>query len=247
VRWQDDGDFSIIPVRIIAILPWNAIDPIDFHFVLIIDCEGSNESNPSRVIPEIYHSIIDFNFEWIALMRCAGLLPVLTLEIICFSIFESFGFMFNNPPLWRHQITRIFHQTYLDGFLGIVVSMLTGNWEGITLSTILNCFTSKVLDFLLLCAGNKWTLGSLVHFCEAIGVVHPESSITLAGMFSFPQNEINISISGLLPDLGSGGTCFSCLGVIECWKAKPFIIMRYSCWTGYGHSSAHNGSWEIHL
>ena len=34
-------------------------------------------------------------------------------------------------------------------------------------------------------------------------------------MFFFPQNEINIIMSGLLPELDSGEVCFDWLGLIE--------------------------------
>jgi len=50
-----------------------------------------------------------------------------------------------------------------------------------------------------------------IHFSEAIGVLHSESSVTLSGIFFLPRNDINIKISGLLPDLGSGGACFDLL------------------------------------
>jgi len=42
--------------------------------------------------------------------------------------------------------------------LGIVVSMLTGNWEGITPYSIFYCISCKVLNFHLLIAGNKWDI-----------------------------------------------------------------------------------------
>ena len=55
-----------------------------------------------------------------------------------------------------------------------------------------------------------------------LGVVHPLSSNTLAGMILYPRNEINIFISCLLPDLGSGEACYSGLGVIESLEWKGF-------------------------
>jgi len=41
-------------------------------------------------------------------------------------------------------------------------------------------------------------------------------------MFFFPPNEINILISGLLPELGLVGACFSVLGVIELLEGEAF-------------------------
>jgi hypothetical protein len=57
-----------------------------------------------------------------------------------------------------------------------------------------------------------------------MGVVHPESSNTVAGMFLLPRNEICIGISGLLPDLGSGGACLNFLWLIESLEGKAFCL-----------------------
>jgi len=137
VRWQDIGDFSIIQRHIILILPWNPINLIDFHFVLVMDFEVSNNSNLSRIIPKIQYSIIELNSERIAVMPCACLLAFLALEVDYSSICESLAFVIKDPPIWEHLITGIIHRTYLKDVFGIVVSMLTANWEGVTWSTIL--------------------------------------------------------------------------------------------------------------
>jgi len=158
MRWQNIGDISIIQGRIISIGAWNPIDPIDFHFIIVIDFQVFNDSHPSRVIPKIWYSIINFNGEWIAVMPGFCPLPLLALETNYSYISEFFGFMFNNPPIWKNRVAGIFHRTYLEGFLGIVVCMLTGNWDGITPFTILHCISSTVLDFLLLFAGTKWDI-----------------------------------------------------------------------------------------
>ena len=154
-RWQEVGDFSIIQRLVISILLWNHINPINFHFIIITDFRISNDSKPSRFIPEIQYSIMDFNGEWIAVMLCACPLALLVLKAD-FSSFRKFlGFMFDNPPIWKHQITGIFHGTNPKGFVGILVSMLAGNWEGVTPSAILHCISSKVLNFLLVFASDK--------------------------------------------------------------------------------------------
>jgi len=158
MRRQDIGDFSIIQRPVISILLWNPINPINFHFIVIIDIKVSNDSNPSRIIPEIQYRVIDFNGEWIAAMPCACPLAFLTLKADFSSICESLGFMINDPPIWEHQITGILHWTYFESFFGIMVSMLTCNWEGITPSAILQCISSKVLNFLLFFADNKWDI-----------------------------------------------------------------------------------------
>jgi len=55
-----------------------------------------------------------------------------------------------------------------------------------------------------------------------MGVVHPESSSTPAGMFFFLRKMIIIFTSGLLPDLGSGGACYGFLGEIELLEGEGF-------------------------
>jgi hypothetical protein len=67
-------------------------------------------------------------------------------------------------------------------------------------------------------------LYSSIHFSEALGAVHPESCSTLTGLYFFPSTKINILISGLLPDLGSGEQCFHYLGVIESLEAQDFCF-----------------------
>jgi hypothetical protein len=66
--------------------------------------------------------------------------------------------MFNNPPIWEHQIAGVLHLTDFKGFLGVTVSMFTGNWEGITPTAIFHCFFCKIVNFLLFFAGNKWVI-----------------------------------------------------------------------------------------
>lgn len=65
------GDFSIIQRLVIPILPWNAINAINFHCVLVIDFGVSNNSNPFRILSEIQFTSINFNSEWIEVMPCA--------------------------------------------------------------------------------------------------------------------------------------------------------------------------------
>jgi hypothetical protein len=64
--------------------------------------------------------------------------------------------MLNNPPLGDHQITQILHRTYFECFVGIIVSILAGDWEGIASSAILHCISHKDLNFFLFFTGNKW-------------------------------------------------------------------------------------------
>jgi len=59
---------------------------------------------------------------------------------------------------------------------------------------------------------------------EEIGVVHPELSGTIAGMFLFLQDEINILIFGLLPDLELSGGGFVVFGVVESLEGKAFCF-----------------------
>ena len=54
--------------------------------------------------------------------------------------------------------------------------------------------------------------------------MHPELSSNLAGKFFLPQNEINIVIAGLLPDLGSCGACFEFLWLIYLLEGKAFCF-----------------------
>jgi hypothetical protein len=68
------------------------------------------------------------------------------------------------------------------------------------------------------------TLCSSFYFSEAIGVVHPESSSTLAAILFLPQNEISIIISGLLPDFSLGGACFDFLWLIESLEGEAFCV-----------------------
>jgi hypothetical protein len=63
---------------------------------------------------------------------------------------------------------------------------------------------------------------SSIPLSEAIGVVHPESSSTRAGILFLPQNEINIMILFLLPQLGSGGAWFDYLWFNESMDGKVF-------------------------
>jgi len=90
------------------------------------------------------------------------LLAFLALEVDYSAICEYFGFVFDDTPIWMLQIAGIFHRTYLKGLFGITVSMLTGNWEGITPSAIFYCVSAKVLNFLMLLAGTKLDMV----FCE---------------------------------------------------------------------------------
>jgi len=57
-----------------------------------------------------------------------------------------------------------------------------------------------------------------------MGVVHPESSETVAGMFSFRRNDINIFTSSLLPDLGLGGACFGFLKMVKRLQGETFCF-----------------------
>jgi len=76
-------------------------------------------------------------------MNCSYALCMLKADYS--SIYKSFGFVFNNPPLWNHHIAGIFDWNYFKHLFGIMVSILTCNLEGITPSTILYCIASNVL------------------------------------------------------------------------------------------------------
>jgi hypothetical protein len=61
------------------------------------------------------------------------------------SICKSFGFVFNNPLLLKHQVAGIFHWNNFKHLFSIIVFMLRGYLEGIICSAILYCIASNVL------------------------------------------------------------------------------------------------------